>query len=107
MAVLPLYGHAKWRKLRRAFLRTNQLCVFCAARGMTVAAEVVDHREPHHGNAEKFWRDAYNGDLLALCKPCNDSVKRERELKAWSHEIGADGLPLNKLILFGRAGKVS
>lgn len=36
----------RWRKLRKAYLNSNPLCVLCLAEGHTTAAQEVDHRQP-------------------------------------------------------------
>ena len=62
------YGH-RWRKARASFLRMHPLCVMCQAEGLTVAATVVDHINPHRGDQRLFW-DSSNWQ--PLCKPCHD-----------------------------------
>ena len=37
---------SRWRKLRKAYLSANPLCVTCLAEGRTTAAEEVDHKQP-------------------------------------------------------------
>lgn len=58
-----------WSKARKLFLIDNPLCVRCADRGLIVAAQVVDHIEPHRGDRLKFWdRDNWQ----ALCTRCHN-----------------------------------
>ena len=66
------YGH-KWRKLRKAFLSTHPLCVFCNTKGRIAQATVVDHIIPHKGDQRLFW-DVSNWQ--PLCKKCHDSDKK-------------------------------
>ena len=72
------YNH-KWRKARETFLRREPLCVFCKAKGLVVAATVVDHVIPHRGDTNLFW-DSSNWQ--SLCKPCHDKHKQRMELAA-------------------------
>jgi 5-methylcytosine-specific restriction protein A len=42
-----------------------------------VPSQVVDHKEPHHGQHDLFWNPANH---QALCKPCHDrKTVRENE----------------------------
>lgn len=68
------YGYA-WQQARRTFLWESPLCVMCEAAGRVVVATVVDHKEPHRGDAALFWDRA---NWQALCKPCHDA-KTQRE----------------------------
>ena len=69
------YGR-RWRKLRDAVLATHPLCSFCSRFGLTVAAEVVDHIDPHRGDPAKFWD---RGNLQTLCSSCHNSQKQRME----------------------------
>lgn len=67
-ATKALYG-SQWKKARAIYLWANSLCVMHLKQGETVAASVVDHIEPHKGDASIFW-DRTNWQ--SLCKPCHD-----------------------------------
>lgn len=69
------YGY-RWQQARERYLLDNPLCVFCARRGMTTAASVVDHVVAHQGDQALFWDQ---GNWQALCKPCHDSEKQRLE----------------------------
>jgi 5-methylcytosine-specific restriction enzyme A len=69
------YG-SRWQKARAAFLGINPLCTHCAEQGRTVEASVVDHIEPHRGDAKLFW-DSHNWQ--SLCKRCHDGWKARIE----------------------------
>lgn len=85
------YG-ADWRKLRLVHLRANPLCVFCLRKGITKAANVVDHIIPHKmDNALRL----DPGNLQSLCKPCHDGEKQQSERNGYSFDIGLDGWPLD------------
>ena len=60
----------RWGRYRLNFLRANPFCVRCAQRGISSAAQVVDHIVPHDGDASRFW-DSLNHQ--ALCKWCHDT----------------------------------
>jgi 5-methylcytosine-specific restriction enzyme A len=60
----------RWERMRIDFLRQHPLCVLCLAKGITTAANVVDHIVPHRGD-RKLFDDPNN--LQSLCKPCHDS----------------------------------
>ena len=59
----------QWQKARRLFLNDNPLCAECMRAGRTVAAKVVDHIEPHRGDAIKFW-DC--GNWASMCVRCHN-----------------------------------
>lgn len=66
-----MYGH-RWRKLRVAYLATHPLCE-C---GCLRPATVVDHREPHNGDAGLMYAWA---NLEAMTKPCHDRKTAARD----------------------------
>lgn len=58
-----LYGTARWKRERAAFLRANSSCA-CSA-----PAAVVDHEPPHRGDEAAFFdRSRYR----AVCWPCSN-----------------------------------
>jgi len=59
----------RWRRMRKAYLNQNPLCVICLASGYIVSATVVDHIVPHRGDRGLF-RNQKNWQ--ALCKKCHD-----------------------------------
>lgn len=75
-----LYGR-KWKAARLEFLRTHPLCVHCLAKGITTAATVVDHIQPHKGDLKRFWS---RRNWQPLCKPCHD-FKTATEDGGWAH----------------------
>lgn len=54
---------AAWRKLRAHVLACEPLCRHCTARGLTVVATEVDHRNGPNDNRLE--------SLQPLCKPCH------------------------------------
>jgi 5-methylcytosine-specific restriction protein A len=69
------YNH-RWAKARDTFIARNPLCIGCQAMGRSVAATVVDHVDPHHGDPVKFWDTSM---WQASCKWHHDSVKQRLE----------------------------
>lgn len=68
--------------MRKAQLDKDPLCAMCQASGLVVIATVVDHIEPHSGDADLFW----NADnLQSLCAPCHDIRKQREEVAAGHH----------------------
>ena len=66
-----LYNSKRWQEIRAWFLRQHPVCVGCGR-----AANEVDHKIPHKGNAELFFSTS---NLQAMCKPCHSS-KTLREI---------------------------
>lgn len=89
---MRLYNTRQWKRLREAQLERCPLCNFCAREGRVVAAQVVDHIQPHRGIERTFF-DPTN--LQSLCKSCHDSTKQQIETKGYANNIGSDGWPLD------------
>jgi 5-methylcytosine-specific restriction protein A len=84
------YKTARWQKLRRRQLDREPLCRMCKDEGRVTPASICDHREPHRGDAAKFWA----GPFDSLCKPHHDSTKQSLEKGGKPKQaIGADGWP--------------
>lgn len=60
---------SKWRRLSKAYLMTNPLCVECKSNGKLTPATVVDHISPHRGNPQLMWSES---NWQSLCKRCHD-----------------------------------
>ena len=87
---LALNG-AAWRKLRAYVLRGEPLCRHCTARGLTMAATEVDHRDDDPSNNELI-------NLMPLCKPCHSrKTMRDRGYSVRDASMGCDtdGMPLD------------
>jgi 5-methylcytosine-specific restriction protein A len=61
------YDSARWRRIRQQQLEADPLCAHCAARGLTVPADTVDHVRDHKGDEQAFWY----GALQSLCRRCH------------------------------------
>ena len=98
------YGY-RWQKARADHLRRDPLCVFCQAKGLVVAASIVDHKTPHRLGDAKLsgdpariaaaWRLFWDrANWQSLCKPCHDSTKQRME-KGGRLGCSDSGLPLD------------
>jgi len=71
------YGTARWKKLRWQVLKEAAfICAMCGKCDADTANLVADHRTPHRGNPELFWK---RDNLDCLCKPCHDGAKQAEE----------------------------
>ena len=66
---------ARWQRYRLSYLAEHPLCVLCAKNGRVVAATIVDHIIPHHGDQKLFWDPANH---QALCEQ-HHNVKTAKE----------------------------
>lgn len=82
----------RWRNYRVVFLREHPLCADHLARGMSVAATVVDHIIPHRGNEVLFWDTANH---QALCAQCHSSAKQREERGKAKPGCNVDGIPMD------------
>lgn len=87
------YGTA-WDKASIAYRKANPLCLGCQAMGRLEPATVVDHVQPHKGNAALFWDEA---NWQPACTWHHSNVKQQLEAL---HEQGA--IPLADLRLDSR-----
>lgn len=71
----------QWVKARAAYLQEHPLCVMCEAEipAKVTAANVVDHKTPHRGDAMLFWQ---RSNWQSLCKPHHDVHKQRQEAAA-------------------------
>lgn len=86
-----LYRTYKWRKIRKAHLDANPLCVMCEADGIVTLATVCDHIKPHKGDLYRF----YNGPFQSLCKLHHDSTKAREENRGVVIGCDASGMPID------------
>lgn len=85
------YGRP-WAKAAEGHRRNSPLCIGCLAAGLVVAAELVDHVEPHKGDTAKFWDTSM---WQSSCRWHHDVVKQRLELMWARGEIPASALWLN------------
>lgn len=85
--LLPLNSEA-WRKLRAHVLAGEPLCRHCTARGLTVPATEIDHRDNNPANNDPV-------NLCPLCRPCHS----RKTAKDMGHNVrmgcDAQGKPLD------------
>lgn len=93
---LALNGTA-WRKLRAHVLAGEPLCRHCTARGLTVIATEVDHR---NGPADNRLES-----LQPLCKPCHSKQTAKDMGHTVNERLGcdADGMPLDPCHAWNKA----
>ena len=84
---LPL-NTAAWQRLRASVLCGEPLCRHCTARGLTVTATDVDHRDGNPGN-----NDAIN--LQPLCHECHSRKTASDHGKRVSMGCDVSGMPLD------------
>lgn len=85
----------RWEKARLGHLANHPLCVCCEASGAVVAADVVDHVEPHKGDWKKFWnRDEWQ----SLCAWCHNNVKSKVEAAVAAGRMPGQMLRLDRLV---------
>lgn len=83
MAKWP-YNTAQWQRLRRAHLDQFPECEDCAAIGLLMLANTVDHRTPISAGGDPF--PGHDG-LASYCTPCH-GAKTARGLEAGAVRTG-------------------
>lgn len=68
----------RWQKARKQYLAEHPLCVMCEHKGITTAANTVDHIVPHRGDQRLFWDES---NWQALCAPCHSGEKQKQEAR--------------------------
>src|SRR5438552_19045890 len=91
MANAAWYGSSRWKTRRAEQLRRETYCRFLWTMGQQVLATVADHKQPHRGNEQLFWR----GELWSLCKVHHDCAKQRAERRGYDSAVGLDGWPLD------------
>ena len=76
------YNSSKWRKLRKAYVAENPLCVVCESRGFVSAVQEVDHIVPIRLGGSPFDWD----NLQSLCKSCHSRKSAKEGYEAKKHE---------------------
>ena len=61
-----MYKSKRWQNYRKKYLAINRVCYCCGN-----PATVIDHIEPHRGDAKLFWKI---DNFLPLCAPCHSRV---------------------------------
>jgi 5-methylcytosine-specific restriction enzyme A len=92
-AYRKLYKTAAWKHARATQLARQPLCELCLERGITRAATVVNHRQPHKGDMTLFL-DPKN--LQSVDSDCHDGPIQSYERTGRMRGCDADGVPLDK-----------
>ena len=102
------YDTHRWRKLRKAILRDQPLCIRCTNMGIVRLATVVDHCVP----AREYEHFFDSNNLFSLCTQCHSDVTKHFDNRN-AHKIfdsnyalikysgrefnrGIDGFPLDQ-----------
>lgn len=87
------YKTKRWERMRQHQLARNPHCQCPHHVTQKVAATVVDHKQPHRGDARLFWNSS---NLQSLTKQCHDSMKQSQERGGYGFAKGSDvnGMPL-------------
>ena len=87
-----LYKLAAWKRARLAQLRKQPLCELCLQRGITRAADTVNHRTPHKGSMTLFL-DPEN--LQSVDAACHNGAVQSYERTGRMRGCDVNGLPLD------------
>ena len=71
---------ARWQRYRKYFLSKHPLCVECGR-----LATVVDHRIPHKGDYELFWRTDLH---QSMCEVCHNKKTASEDMGGWNTHKG-------------------
>ena len=82
----------RWLKERRAYLAHNPECLGCAAIGLRVAADTVDHIIPHGGDQSLFWNQ---GNWQPACSWHHSSIKASLENLWQARKVPTESLHLD------------
>lgn len=87
-----LYKLAAWKRAREAQLHRQPLCELCLERGITRAADTVNHRQPHKGDMTLFLDPA---NLQSVDRHCHDGAVQSYERTGRMRGCDANGVPLD------------
>jgi 5-methylcytosine-specific restriction protein A len=90
------YFTKTWKALRAAQLELVPWCEPCKRLGKSRPATIANHKIPHRGDRELFFR----GALESACKNCHDQAIQREEHEGFSRDIGDDGWPVDPKHLF-------
>lgn len=96
------YNH-RWAKASATHRLHHPLCLGCKAAGLIVAAELVDHVEPHKGDSAKFWDTSR---WQSSCRWHHDVVKQRLELMWARGAISSADLWLDSVVALRLAAQL-
>ncbi len=86
------YYTKTWKLRRKAQLDRIPWCEPCKRLGKSRKATVANHKKPHRGDRELFFR----GEIESACKNCHDQAIQREEREGFSREIDTDGWPIDE-----------
>lgn len=92
------YYTKTWKKRRKDQLDRIPWCEPCKRLGKSRPATVANHKTPHRGNRELFFK----GPIESVCKQCHDQAIQREEREGFSREIDTDGWPTDEAHPFNR-----
>ncbi len=92
------YYTKTWKKRRADQLARIPWCEPCKRLGKSRPATVANHKTPHRGNRELFFK----GPIESACKNCHDQAIQREEREGFSREIDAEGWPTDERHPFNR-----
>lgn len=94
------YFTKAWKLRRQRQLARVSWCEPCKRAGRSRIATIANHKIPHRGDRELFFR----GELESACKQCHDQAIQREELEGFSREVGGDGWPSDPKHPFNAGG---
>jgi 5-methylcytosine-specific restriction endonuclease McrA len=85
-----LYDTPQWKAARAAQLAMQPLCEECLTQDRMTAATVVNHKIPHKGDRELFFRGSNH---QSVCKPHHDGPIQRAERVGYSGAVDDGGWP--------------
>lgn len=85
------YYTKAWKLRRQRQLGRIPWCEPCKRAGRSRVAVIANHKIPHRGDRELFFR----GELESACKNCHDQAIQRAELEGFRREIDDDGWPVD------------
>jgi 5-methylcytosine-specific restriction enzyme A len=92
------YFTKAWKTRRDRQLKKIPWCEPCKRMGKSRIARVANHKTPHRGDRELFFR----GPIESTCKNCHDQAIQREENEGFSREIDVDGWPTDSRHPFNR-----
>lgn len=83
------YFTKTWKLRRMRQLARVPWCEPCKRLGKSRPATVANHKIPHRGDRELFFR----GELESACKQCHDMAIQRAEAEGFLREIDEEGWP--------------
>lgn len=95
------YYTKAWKGRRARQLARVPWCESCKRMGRSRPAVIANHKIPHRGDRELFFR----GELESACKNCHDQAIQREEIEGFSRELDLEGWPADERHPFNRDRK--